>query len=106
MNFMSRYELSKILAIRSLQLSEGDSCQVKISCPTLSTDFLFMAALELEQGLVDVCVERHGQVFHVSELILPCELKNLLDTRGGDVYTELSPSSSSVRYLSSSKSFP
>ena len=103
---LTRYELAKVVGIRSLQLSEGESCKVHIPSDTLSIDFLFMAALELKYNLLDVCVQRGGETYHISSLTLPAELDNLLLSRGGEVYREWSQSSSTVKCSDSAKSLP
>lgn len=104
---LTRYEAAKIVGIRSLKLSEGEVRKVNIPSGKLCTDFLFVAALELRLGLLDVCVQRGDTVWHVSDLEMPSELENLLELRGGPVYNQLllsAASSSSVSSLDSRKS--
>lgn len=90
---LTRYEFAKIVGMRSLQLSEGEPSKVRVPIGKLANDFLFVAALELKMGMLDVCVKRGSQVIHVSSLSLPFELENLLQLRGGNVYDQLSSSS-------------
>lgn len=79
---LTRYELARILGLRSLQLSEGDPPKVFVSNDDLRRDFLYVAALELQTGVLDVCVKRaDGNVHHISTLSPPNELGVLLETR-------------------------
>ena len=88
MNELTRYELAKVVGLRSLQLSEGEACKVQVKSEALAMDFLLMAALELKHRMLDVCVERNGTVYHISKLSLPSELDNLLLLRGEGLQEE------------------
>ena len=94
MLLLTRYELARVIGIRSLQLSEGDTCKVTTTDPNLCLDFFFMSGLELYLGLLDICVKREDKVHHISEFRMPVELRNMLLMRGGTVFTEMTTSSS------------
>lgn len=51
--------------------------------PSLRLDYLYVAALELYHGRLDVCFTRDERVIHVSDVTLPPELISFLNTRDG-----------------------
>ena len=80
---LSRYEIARILGARSLQLSEGEEPKVLVRDERLKCDLLYVAALELSGRKLDVCVERKGELIHVSSMRFPSELNTLLATKDG-----------------------
>jgi hypothetical protein len=69
--------------MRSLQLSDGSDPRVVVKDPTLRTDFLYVAGLELEAHLMDAKVRRGDVETDVRNMRLPDDLYVLLDTRDG-----------------------
>ena len=77
--FLSRYEATQIVGLRFLRLSEGDPPKLKLEEP-FCHNMMYVAARELEAGLLDVCVKRNGRCIHISELQMSMELLSMLDT--------------------------
>ena len=81
---MSRYEVSKVIGIRSMQLAEGNTPKVFVSDEKLACDCVYVAALELYERKLDMRVRRgDGYHFDVSDAHHPRMLRVLLDTRDG-----------------------
>ena len=78
---MTPFEMARILGMRALKLTEGAEPNVVVVDPKLKLDPIHVAAMELDQGELDCCVERDGVNVHVRELIPPPDLKVMLDTR-------------------------
>lgn len=80
---LTRYELSVLLGMRSLQLSDGSDPHVVVKDSSLRADFLYVAGLELEAHLMDAKVKRNDVEIDVRNMRLPDDLYVLLDTRDG-----------------------
>lgn len=81
---LTRYELSRLLGLRALQLAEGSQPHVHVHDEDLRQDFVYVAGLEIEGGHVDAMVQRAGGIrIHVSGMRVPPDLGILLDTRDG-----------------------
>lgn len=83
MAMMTRFEAARIIGVRAMQLSEGAVPAVKIENPLLSNDYTYVAACELYNGSLDVCVRREDGLVHVSCMRLPMEVASMIDTRDG-----------------------
>jgi len=80
---MTRFEASRIVGMRAMQLAEHGQVNVTIDDVRLRNDFVYAAALELAIGRLDACVRRGDRTVHVSELILPPDVYSMLDARDG-----------------------
>lgn len=79
---LTRYEASRIIGLRALQLSHGAEALVECQ-PTHRCDFYYIAARELSERKLDMQVDRDGVRMHVSALHLPNSVNVLLDTKDG-----------------------
>lgn len=81
---LSRYEVARIVGLRSLHLSEGGIPLVTVERYDLQYDMLYIAALELRTHKLDVQIKRENgtivNAMHVRSH--PC-LDILLDTKDG-----------------------
>ena len=83
-SMMTRFEMAKVIGLRSLQLSEGAVPQVTVEGDALKMDFTYVAARELYERQLDCKVRRpDGEVMHVNDCALPDSLRVLLDTKDG-----------------------
>ena len=81
---LTRYEIARIVGIRSLQLSMGqDTPLVSVQNASLSNDTMYIAALEVYEKKLDLQVSRGDQRVSVRSARLPKCLNTLLDTRDG-----------------------
>ena len=81
---LSRYEVARLVGLRSLQLSEGAVPLVHVESEVLRCDSMYVAALELHEGLLDMQVRKSdGTVIPTRGLFPSLELRVLLDTRDG-----------------------
>jgi DNA-directed RNA polymerase subunit K/omega len=80
---LTPYEVTKIIGIRALQISEGVEPHVVISDERLRRDAVYVAARELYEGKADACVTRQGVPCHVSQFTHPMDLMTMLNTRDG-----------------------
>lgn len=81
---LSRYEVSRIVGLRALQLETGATPCVHLMDERLQQDFLYVAAAELVEGKLDVKVRRGtAEEVHVQDATFPPELYALLDTKDG-----------------------
>ena len=82
---LTRYEISRIIGLRSLQLELGAPCEIdSVLDKRLQIDFMYMAALELLHRKLDVWIERErGQPICVKMCKFPQELFILLDSKDG-----------------------
>ena len=80
---LSRFEVSRVLGIRSLQLQEGSLTNVHVKDTKLRQDFTYVAALELLSGLLDARILRGAGSVHVRDCGVPPCVRVLLDTRDG-----------------------
>ena len=83
MVMMTRFEVARIVGVRAMQLSEGESPGVNVDDPHLKHDYTYVAARELYDGILDVCVCRENELVHVTAMRLPSELISMLNTRDG-----------------------
>lgn len=87
MLILSRYEVARLVGLRALQLSEGVTPHVQVDDPTLRSDFVYVAALELYEKKMDACVMRVDGVHHVTAALLPPDLATLLNSRDASTRT-------------------
>lgn len=81
---LTRYEVSRLLGLRSLALSHGEPLNVPLPDGPLAQNTLYLAALELFHKKLDAKIERkHGQLIHVAEAKYPRSLLVYLDTEDG-----------------------
>lgn len=81
---LTRYEIARLVGLRSLQLSMGvDTPLVTVIEAPLCNDTLYIAALELYQRKLDLQVSRGTEQVSVREARLPKSLHILLDTKDG-----------------------
>ena len=81
---LTQYEVARIIGLRALQYSEGVPSTLAIRDDILKMDSVYVAALELSLGVLDVCIRRgDGTVVDVRTAIMPMCLSILLDTRDG-----------------------
>lgn len=80
---LTRFEVARVLGLRSLQLSEGAPPSLFVDDDRLRQDTLYVAALELRSGKLDARVVRGSSTVDVSRARFPSCLNVLLDTRDG-----------------------
>ena len=81
---LSRYEAARVVGMRALQLSAGAPAAVHVAHPRLRCDWVYVATVELEKGVLDAHLQRpDGTQVHVSALQLPPEVYSVLDVRDG-----------------------
>lgn len=86
MVLLTRFEVARILGMRSLELSEGSMPLVIVEAAALQRDPLYVAARELEARVLDARLKRQGNVLvDVRTATLPPCLTVLLDTLDGGV---------------------
>lgn len=86
MNFLTKYETSKVIGIRALQLQNGSRPLVQVTDERLCDDAVYIAALELKNGLLDFKLRRHYpfekvEEVHGSRFVLPPDLDVLIRTK-------------------------
>ena len=84
MTLLSRFEVTRIIGIRSLQLSKGECPLIVVNDPVLKSNMLYVAALELYERLLDVRIQRSDLTTvdpRVAEF--PATLAIMLDTLDG-----------------------
>ena len=82
-SLLTRFEVTRIVGLRSLQLSEGESPTIHIEDNSLREDTMYVAALELSLGKLNVRVSRQKRSIDVSKSRLPSCLNVFLDSRDG-----------------------
>lgn len=99
---MTRFEMTRVIGMRALQLSEGHQSDVVLNDPNLRYDYTYVAACELRDGQLDMKVEReNGDVFHVRDLQPPLDLATLIAVRDGSDVAHHAGGSSLSTLLSS-----
>ena len=93
MEFMTRYECSRIIGVRASQLS--------MSAPTLAVvpksmqhHFMYIAAIEMKRDLLDVIIRRplpsnRFYEVHIRDLIKPDCLDTIIQTFESDLYESM-----------------
>ena len=81
--FLTRYETTRLLGLRALQLSEGEDARVTVENDVLRRNFVYVAARELYEGKLDARIQRSTGSRHVRELRAATELPLLLNTLDG-----------------------
>lgn len=81
---MTRYEAARIIGIRAVQLSQGVLPGVHIKDVPLKYDYAYVAARELYDRTLDVCVERDGELIHISNMRIPPDVAFMVNTRDGE----------------------
>lgn len=85
-NTLTKYEATRVIGLRALHLAQGGTPNVIVADSGLQCDPLYVAALELSLGRLDVLVQREDQsVLRTSEALLPPNLAMFLDTCDGGV---------------------
>ncbi|MBM74318.1 MAG: hypothetical protein CMK59_02860 [Proteobacteria bacterium] len=97
MTLLTRFEVARIVGLRSLQLSEGSQPRVQVVDSFLRQNSTYVAALELKLGVLDARVVRGKDEIIVSTARMPLCLDILLDTHDGG---ERSYSVTSVHFSS------
>ena len=59
---LNKFEISKLVGIRALQIAHGDAHSVTVTDPVLKSDAMYLAALELYEGKLDALVKRDSDV--------------------------------------------
>lgn len=77
---MTKYEATRVIGLRALQLSHGAAPTVVVS-EERKSDVVYVAGRELEAKSLDACIQRGSNSVHVSELTLPLEVYSMLDTK-------------------------
>lgn len=80
---LSRFEVTRIVGLRALELAGGAQPHVHVETPQMQCDFIYVAATELLEGRLDARIERGGCEFDVRQMRLPPTLAVLLDTKDG-----------------------
>ena len=81
---LTRYEVTRLLGLRSLALSHGDPVNIPLPEGPLAQNTLYLAALELYHNKLDAKIERkHGELLHVADAKCPRSLLIYLDTEDG-----------------------
>lgn len=90
---LTRFETTRLVGLRALQISEGAEPTVNVQHPRLRRDSVYVASLELYNKRMDACVIRNGSTVHVSSLSFPPDLLTMLNTRDGltRAYSSLDP---------------
>ena len=57
-DILTKYECTKIIGLRALEIQNGSPHLIKIKNHKLVTDSIYVAALELQNGLLDFKVNR------------------------------------------------
>lgn len=80
---LTRYEVARLISIRSVALSEGAPPAVFIEDTKLREDTSYVAAMELRTGKLDAVVVRGEKCIHVNEATVPESLNIHLDSKDG-----------------------
>ena len=80
---LTRYEVARTVGLRALQLDTGAQPLVDVGDERLRCDATYVAAREVEAGVLDAVVCRPSGDVRVQEARLPLELYALLDTKDG-----------------------
>jgi DNA-directed RNA polymerase subunit K/omega len=80
---MTRFEAARIIGIRAMQLSEGATPDVNVGDSSLRNDYTYVAARELYERTLDVCVDRNNDLIHISNMRIPVEVVSMISTRDG-----------------------
>ena len=83
LDMLSRYEVTRIVGLRSLQLADGAKPNVRVETERLSRDGLYVAARELHEGKMDVKVHRNDRFVDVRDLSLPVDIVLFLNVHDG-----------------------
>lgn len=80
---LTKFEVSRIVGLRALQLESGAPSQLLVQEECLNQDFIYLAAMELKQGLIDFKLNRiypNNQVVQVNgkNLLLPNEVDRII----------------------------
>ena len=80
---LTRYEVARLISIRSVSLSEGAAPAVFVEDKTLREDPSYVAAMELRLGKMDAVVVRGERRVHLKDAAFPECLNILLDSKDG-----------------------
>lgn len=95
---LTRFEVTRLVGLRALQLSEGAQPLVVVPQEALRCNLVYVAALELFARRLDMRIARDRDEVDVREEALPRMLSMLLDTCDGGCrsYESLSVASLNV----------
>ena len=80
---LSRYEVSRLVGLRALQLDAGAVPGVRVDDGALRRDSVYVAARELEARVLHALVRRAEGNVDVRTARLPVDLYSMLDTKDG-----------------------
>lgn len=81
---LTRFEVARLVGLRSLELSGGGRPNVMVSDMKLREDTMYIAALELHEGKLDARIRReNGTLIDVGKARMPRCLHVILDTCDG-----------------------
>lgn len=81
---LTKFEVSRLVGLRALELGEGAAPQVHVANARLREDPTYVAALELFEGCMRARVRRGDADVDVTTLERPLCLAILLDTMDGE----------------------
>ena len=81
-DYLTKYECSRIIGIRASQISMSAPVLIDVPAPKQS-NFLYIAALELKRGLLDMKVRRplpqnEYYEINVKDMLLPTDVDTLI----------------------------
>lgn len=81
---LNKFEVSRLVGMRALQLAHGETPSVVVSEPNLRDDPLYVASLELYEGKLDALVKREDELLVDPRKVGCCEsLALILDLKDG-----------------------
>jgi len=73
---LTRYEMTRVVSILALQISQGQYVpKVKVTNEKLMCDSVYIASLEILNGLADIQVRRGSSYINVKDTICRDELR-------------------------------
>ena len=65
---LTKYECTRIIGLRALEIQNGSPHLVEVKDENLVMDSTYVAALELEKGLLDFCIKRKYPLERIEQL--------------------------------------
>lgn len=78
MVLLTRFEVAKLIGMRALQIYDGSDVKVVVDDPELRDNSLYIAALELQKGLIDARIVRDDETIDVKSARLPDSLEMVI----------------------------
>lgn len=75
---LTRFEVAKLIGMRALQIYDGSDVKVVVDDPDLRDNSMYIAALELQRGLVDARIVRDDETIDVKSAKMPESLEMLI----------------------------